>query len=176
MGWYLAGKCQNVDLLLVLLIFASVHPCSFPLHPNPTTSVCPPVPPPPISTTRKCSELEEELKTVTNNLKSLEAQAEKVRRLRPTGPEEPSGPRCSIMSTSSTRQRVHTLVLSHTGSLGFVLAVLPEGGQVRGGDQGADRQAEGGEFQAGGLRVQSTCCWKGVLKLVLPILCDWSFA
>lgn len=27
----------------------------------------------------KCSELEEELKTVQNNLKSLEAQAEKVR-------------------------------------------------------------------------------------------------
>lgn len=26
----------------------------------------------------KCAELEEELKTVTNNLKSLEAQAEKV--------------------------------------------------------------------------------------------------
>lgn len=30
------------------------------------------------SNTSKCSELEEELKTVTNNLKSLEAQAEKV--------------------------------------------------------------------------------------------------
>ena len=48
-----------------------------PLHPtNPTSP--PPMPSPLTSTPRKCSELEEELKTVTNNLKSLEAQAEKV--------------------------------------------------------------------------------------------------
>lgn len=33
----------------------------------------------PVLASRKCGDLEEELKNVTNNLKSLEAQSEKVR-------------------------------------------------------------------------------------------------
>lgn len=82
--------------------------------------------PDPSSLNSKSGDLEEELKNVTNNLKSLEAQAEKVRR----------------------RSRV--LLHFHQVLRGFLFmlpfSVLTKRRQIRGGDPSADRQTEGGEM------------------------------
>ena len=67
-------------------------------HPSPFSLLLPLACLPPflplIENISKCAELEEELKTVTNNLKSLEAQAEKV------GQEHGVGEKASFQSCS----------------------------------------------------------------------------
>lgn len=67
-------------------------------HPSPFSLLLPLACLPPflplVENISKCAELEEELKTVTNNLKSLEAQAEKV------GPEHGVGEKAPFLSCS----------------------------------------------------------------------------
>lgn len=60
---------------------------------------------------RKCSDLEEELKNVTNNLKSLEAQSEKV-----SPPPAREGESSTHIQSELGLAGLHRLVGSPTGS------------------------------------------------------------
>lgn len=73
------GLCRLSLSHLCSALLSSTLPLHL-LHLHCLTSLCPHTPPrhTPPHTCSKCGDLEEELKIVTNNLKSLEAQADKV--------------------------------------------------------------------------------------------------